>query len=137
MSMQLNAPKTGSFGELANFCWIRIDENANGAGLRWERVDNSASDSGLDVARTLPIKIKPNHVGAEFNARVRIIRVCDTTDFDLCLCRHQTCRASVSGATVACLLRSSFSSAPAMKLRRAASGSGARISASPMRKPRN
>src|SRR5262249_8522560 len=106
MSMQLNAPQTGSFGVLPNFCWIRIDENTHGVSSRRERVDNSAGDGWLDVARTLPIKIKPNHVGAEFNARVRIIRVCDTTDFDLCFCRHQTCRASVSGVTVACLRRS-------------------------------
>ena len=113
-----------------------IDENADGVRSRWERVDNSTGDSRLDVARTLPIKIKPNHVGAEFNARVRIIRVCETTDFDLCFCRHQTCRASVSGATVACLRRASFSCAPLMKLRSAASGLGARIRASPIRKPR-
>jgi hypothetical protein len=34
MSMQLNAPNPGNFGELANFCWIRIDENADRADLR-------------------------------------------------------------------------------------------------------
>jgi hypothetical protein len=31
MSMQLDAPKAGNLGELANFCWLRIDENADGA----------------------------------------------------------------------------------------------------------
>ena len=83
MSMQLNASNAGSFGELANFCWIRIDENADGASSRWERVHNSADDSRLDVARARRIKVEPNHVCAEFDARASIIRVCYTADFDL------------------------------------------------------
>ena len=81
--MQLDAPNAGSFGELANFCWIRIDENADGASSCWERVHNSADDSRLDVARARRIKVEPNHVRAEFDARASIIRVCDTADFDL------------------------------------------------------
>jgi len=83
MSMQLNAPNSSNFGEFANFCWIRIDENANGASSRWERLHNSADDHGLDVARACPVKVKPNHVRAEFDARVRIIRIRNTADFDL------------------------------------------------------
>src|SRR5205809_4372330 len=83
MSMQLNAPNAGSFGELANFCWIRIDENADGASSRWKRVHNSADDDRLNVTRTFPIKVKPNHVCAEFDARASIIRICNTADFDL------------------------------------------------------
>jgi hypothetical protein len=35
MSVQLNAPNGGSFGVLPNFCWICIDENADGASSRW------------------------------------------------------------------------------------------------------
>ena len=81
--MQLNASNAGSFGELANFCWIRIDENADGASSRWERVHNSADDSRLDVARARRIKVEPNHVCAEFDARACIIRICNTADFDL------------------------------------------------------
>ena len=81
--MQLNTPSAGSFGELANFCWIRIDENADGANLCWERVYNSADRNRLDVARARWIKVEPNHVGAEFDARACIIGVCDTADFDL------------------------------------------------------
>jgi len=81
--MQLNAPNAGSFGELANFCWIRIDENAAGASSRWERVHNSADDSRLNVARTFPIKVKPNHVHAEFDARACIIGIRNTADLNL------------------------------------------------------
>src|SRR5215471_4880337 len=130
MSMQLNALNAGNFGEFANFCWIRIDENANGASSRWEPVHNSTDDLGLEVARACRIKVKANHVRAESDTRVCIVRVRDATDLDFCPCRHQTCRASVSDAIVAFM-----SSAPAMRSRRAASGSDARINASPMRKP--
>ena len=83
MSVQLNASNAGSFGELANFCCIRIDENADGASSCRERVHNSADDSRLDVARARPIKVKPNHVCAEIDARACISRVCYATDFDL------------------------------------------------------
>jgi hypothetical protein len=83
MSMQLNAPNASSFGELANFCRIRVDENADGASSCWERIHNSADDSRLDVARARRIKIKPNHVCAEFGARACIIRICYAADFDL------------------------------------------------------
>ena len=85
--MQLNAPNAGSVGELANFCWIRIHENAD-ASSRREPIHNSAHDSRLDIARALRIKVEPNHVGAEFEARARIIRVCDTADFDLYRVHH-------------------------------------------------
>jgi hypothetical protein len=88
MSMQLNASNTGSFGELANFCCIRIDENADGASSCWERVHNSANDSRLDVARARWIKVEPNHVRAEFDARACIVRICNTADFDLNRIRH-------------------------------------------------
>jgi len=88
MSMQLNAPNAGNFGEFANFCSIRIDENTNGASSRWKPVHNSADDHWLDVARARPVKVKPNHVRPEFDARVRIIRVCNTADFDLCGSHH-------------------------------------------------
>ena len=81
--MQLNAPNAGSFGELANFCWIRIDENADGASSCWERVHNLADVSRLGVARALSIKVEPNHVCAEFDARACIVRICNTADFDL------------------------------------------------------
>lgn len=88
MSMQLNASNAGSFGELANFCWIRIDENADGASSRRERVHNPADDSRLDVARARWVKVEPNHVRAEFDARARIIRIFNTADFDLYRIRH-------------------------------------------------
>src|SRR4029077_7838023 len=83
MSVQLNASNAGSFGELANFCRIRIDENADSASSCWERVRNSANDSWLDVAWARWIKIEPNHVRAEFDARPCVSRVCNTADFDL------------------------------------------------------
>jgi hypothetical protein len=83
MSMELNASNAGSFGELANFCCIRIDENADGTSSCWERVHNSADDSRLDVARARWIKVEPNHVRAEIDARASIIRICNTADFDL------------------------------------------------------
>jgi hypothetical protein len=86
MSMQLNASNAGSFGELANFCWIRIDENADGASSCWERVHNSADHSGLDVARARWIKVEPNHLCAELDARACVIRICYATDFDLYRC---------------------------------------------------
>jgi hypothetical protein len=88
MSMYLNAPNASRSGELANFCWIRVDENADGATSRRERVHNSANHNRLDVTRARRIKVKPNHVCAEFDARACIIRVCDTTDFDLYLSHH-------------------------------------------------
>ena len=84
MPMQLNASNAGSFGELANFCWICIHENADRASSCWERVNNSADEHGLDVARARWIKVEPNHVRAEFDARACIIRSCNTADFDLC-----------------------------------------------------
>jgi hypothetical protein len=68
MSMQLDAPNPGGFRYLANFCWILIDENSDGASSRWKRVHNSANDSRLDVARARWIKVKPNHVCAKFDA---------------------------------------------------------------------
>ena len=86
--MQLNAANSSNFGEFANFYSIRIDENANGASSRWERVHNSADDDGLDVPRARRIKVKPNHVRAEFDARVRIICVRDAADLDLCVSHH-------------------------------------------------
>jgi hypothetical protein len=88
MSVQLNASNTGNFSDLANFCWIRIDENADGASSCWERVRNSANDSRLDVARARWIKIEPNHVRAAFDARACIVRICNTADFDLNRIRH-------------------------------------------------
>lgn len=81
--MQLDAPDAGSFRELANFCWIRIHENTDGASSRRERVHNSANDSRLDVARARGIKVKPNHIRAEVDARACITRVCYATDFDV------------------------------------------------------
>ena len=101
MSMQLNAPNAGSFGELANFCCIRIDENADGASSCWERVHNSADDSRLDVARARRIKVEPNHVRAEFDARACIIRICNTADFDLYRCRHG--KSQTGGRLVGCV----------------------------------
>src|SRR5438105_15958061 len=89
MSMQLNASNAGGFGEFANFCWICIHENADRASSCWERVNNSADDHGLDVARARWIKVEPNHVRAEFDARVRIIRIRNTADFDLCQVHHR------------------------------------------------
>jgi hypothetical protein len=86
--MQLNAPKSDCFGALANFCCIRIDENADRASSRWERVHNSADHSRLDVARARWIKVEPNHVRAEFDARASIIDVRNTADFDLYLSHH-------------------------------------------------
>jgi hypothetical protein len=68
MSMQLDTPNAGSFGELANFCWIHIDENPDSASSRWKRAHNSANDSRLDIARARWIKVKPNHVCAKFDA---------------------------------------------------------------------
>jgi hypothetical protein len=88
MSMQLNASNACSYGEVANFCWIRIDENADGASSCWERVHNSPDDSRLDVARARWIKIEPNHVRAEFDAHASIIRVRNTADFDLSRVHH-------------------------------------------------
>ncbi len=88
MSMQLNASNAGSFGDIANFCRIRIDENADGANSCWERVHNFADDSRLDVAWARRIEIKPNHVCAEFDARACIIRVCNTADFYLYRSHH-------------------------------------------------
>jgi hypothetical protein len=82
--MQLNTSNAGSFGELANFCWIRVDENTDAASSCWERVHNSASDSRLNVTRARRVKIKPDHVCAEFDARACVIQVCYATDFDLC-----------------------------------------------------
>src|SRR5947207_2976211 len=104
MPMQLNASNASSFGELANFCWIRIDENADGASSCWERVHNSADHSRLDVARARWIKVEPNHVRAEFDARARIIRSCNTADFDLYPvgaigCSHGAVRCWESGRT--------------------------------------
>jgi hypothetical protein len=83
MSLQLNASNAGSFGELANFCCIRIDENADGASSRWEAVHNSADNSRFDVAWARRIKVEPNHVCAEFDARACIVRIRNTADFDL------------------------------------------------------
>jgi hypothetical protein len=83
MSMQLNAANAGSFGELANFCCIRIYENADGASSCWKRVHNSADDSRLDVAEARWIKVEPDHVCAEFDARACIVRIRNTADFDL------------------------------------------------------
>jgi hypothetical protein len=81
--MQLNALNAGSFDELANFCWIRTDENADAASSCWERVHYSADDNRLDVARARWVKVEPDHVCAEFDARACIIRICNTADFDL------------------------------------------------------
>jgi hypothetical protein len=86
--MQLNAPNTGSFGEFANFWWIRIDENADGASSRWKRVHNSANERRLDVAWARRIEIEPNHVSAEFDARACIMRIRNAADFDLYRYRH-------------------------------------------------
>jgi hypothetical protein len=88
MSMQLNASNAGSLGELVNFCWTRIDENADGASSCWERVYNSADHNRLDVTRARRIKVEPNHVCTEFDARASIIRVCNTADFDLYRVHH-------------------------------------------------
>src|SRR3954451_11875192 len=101
--MQLNAPNAGSVGELANFCWIRIHENAD-ASSRRQAVHNSADDTRLDVARALRIKVEPNHVGAEFEAGACIVRVCNTADFDLyrvaaISCSHGAVRRRGSGRT--------------------------------------
>jgi hypothetical protein len=88
MSMQLNASNACSCGELANFWFIRVDENADGASSCWERVHNSADHSRFDVARARWIKVEPNHVRAEFDARACIVRICNTADFDLCRVHH-------------------------------------------------
>src|ERR1700745_3755353 len=101
MSMQLNAPNAGSLNDFANFPWIRIDENAHSADSLRQRIHNSADGSRLNVTRACRIKVKPNHIYAELDARPCIVRICKTADFDLD--GHQTCRASVSDATVACL----------------------------------
>ena len=100
MSMQLDALNAGSFGELANFCWIRIDENADSASSRWECVHNSAGDGRLDVARARRVKIKSDHVRAEFDAPASIIRVCYTADFDLYWVHERKLRSSNDGALI-------------------------------------
>jgi hypothetical protein len=89
MSMQLNASNAGSFGELANICCVRIDENADDASSRWERVRDFTDDRRLYITRTFPVKVKSNHVCAEFDARFCISRIRDTTDFDLYRIRHR------------------------------------------------
>src|SRR5215470_7974395 len=132
MSVQLNAPNAGNIGDFPNFFWTHIYENADGGTSRRQRVHNLADDPRLDVARARGIKVESNHVCAEFDAGAGITRICHPADLDLDSCLHQNCRASVSDATTA----DSFS-VRAMKSRRAAPGSGVRISASPMRKPRN
>jgi len=82
----LNAADAGEFGGLVNFSWLRIDENPDCASFSWEHVQDSTNGGWHNVARTFSIKVKPNHVCAEFNARARIIRTCNTADFDLCRC---------------------------------------------------
>ena len=83
MSVQLNTPNAGSLREFANFRWIRIDENTDGASSPWKPIHNSTNHIGLNVTRTFPVKIKPNHVCAEFYARASVIRRFNTADFDL------------------------------------------------------
>src|SRR6516165_9585925 len=81
--MQLKASNTSSLNDFANFCWIRIDENAHSADSLRQRIHNSPDESRLNVARARRIKVKPDHVCAELDARLSIVRVCNTADFDL------------------------------------------------------
>ena len=102
--MRLNASNAGSFGELANFCCIRIDENGDGASSCWERVHYPADYSRLDIARARWIKVEPNHVRTEFDTRACVVRVCNTADFDLYPigtigCSHGAVRRRESGRT--------------------------------------
>ena len=60
-----------------------IRAQSRSASSCWERLHNLADVSRLDVARAFSIKVKPNHVCAEFNARACIVRICNTADFDL------------------------------------------------------
>ena len=104
MSMQLNTSNTGTFGELPNFCCIRIDENGDGASSCWERVHYPADYSRLDIARARWIKVEPNHVRTEFDTRACVVRVCNTADFDLYPigtigCSHGAVRRRESGRT--------------------------------------
>src|SRR5206468_11747857 len=90
-------------------------------------LDNSPGSLGFNVARTLGVKVEPNHAGAQFGTGSCVSDVRDAANFDLH--RSHDWRAPVD---VTCR-----SSAAAVKLRRAVSGSPARMSASPIRKPRN
>src|SRR4030095_16745794 len=106
-----------------------VDENSDRTNSGRYRFDNPPDGYRLKVAWTLRVKVKANHVGAEFGARPCVFNVGDATNLDLQWSHRWPIRAAAS--------KHWRSSAPATKSRTAISGSGAHINASPTRKPRN
>jgi hypothetical protein len=79
----LHASDTGCLRGIPNVFGAGVHENSDRTNSRRYRVDYSPGSLGLNVAWTLPVKVKPNHVGAEFRARCGVFNIRDTTNFDL------------------------------------------------------
>jgi hypothetical protein len=79
----LHAFNTSCLGDIPDFFDAGVHENSDRANFRRYRVDNSPDDPRLNVAWTLRVKIKPNHVSAEFGARFGVFNIRDTTNLDL------------------------------------------------------
>jgi hypothetical protein len=79
----LHASNTSCLRDIPNFFDAGVHENPDRTNSRRYRVDNSPGDLGLNVAWTLPVKVKPNHVDAEFGARFGVFQIRDATNLDL------------------------------------------------------
>jgi hypothetical protein len=82
MSMQLDASSAGNLGDLANFLRIGIDEHTDRAESARHFVGDLSHRPWLNVPCAFSVKVKPNHVCAESYARLRIVGIRYTADFD-------------------------------------------------------
>src|SRR5438093_1307982 len=126
ITVQLNAANSSNVCGFPNVLGIPVNENANCMNVCRQRIDNLPSHFWLDAARALRIKVQPDHLCAELNGCVRVSCVCNAADFDLHWSHDGRAADEVTyrASTLAIKSRSAFS------------GSVARISVSPIRKPR-
>src|SRR5919201_139892 len=127
ISVQLHRREADGLCELANLVEFRLNKHADRASVVSDRRDNFATDFRRDIARALAIKIQPDHISTELSARAGIVHVCNPADFYLHLLHDFAIRRSGYSRSVVGAINS----------RRAASGSGARINISPIKKASN
>ena len=97
ISVQLNASNSSGVCGLPNFIGIPVNENTDCMSIRRQRLDNLPSNFWFNVARALRIKVEPDHLCAEFDARFAHRLTFVTPQILICIplersaCSHERC----------------------------------------------
>jgi hypothetical protein len=83
ISVQLNTSDPGRVCDTPNVVSSRVNEDTDCLKTARYCLNNSPGSLGFNAARTLRVKVEPNHAGAQFGTGRGVFHVCYAADFDL------------------------------------------------------